>query len=306
MVVEVLRQQKKTVWKRQWPLYAMITAPALLLLIYSYGPMFGVIMSFQKFEPTLGFFRSKWVGLDNFRRLLQMPDIWNVVGNTFFIATMKIVLGTAAAILVAILLNELSQRVFKRSIQTIIYAPYFLSWVILGGIFREMLSRDGLINSFLGLLGMQPVAFLGDPAVFPWVIIVTDLWQMTGFNAIVYLAAITNISPSLYEAAAIDGAGRWKQVWRITLPCIGSYIALMTILNMGYILNAGLDQILMLYSPSVYSTGDVIDTWVYRAGLKNAQYSLASTVGLLRSVVSCVLVSLSYWIAKKKWDYNVF
>lgn len=305
-VVKELKVKKKSNWKRQWPLYAMIAVPALLLLIYSYGPMFGIVMSFQKFEPTLGFFRSKWVGMENFKRLVHMPDIWLIVRNTFFIATMKILLGTIAAIIVAILLNELTQRFFKRSVQTIIYAPYFLSWVILGGIFREMLSRDGLMNGFLGLMGMQPVNFLGDSSVFPWVVILTDLWQMTGFNAIVYLAAITNISPSLYEAAAMDGAGRWKQVMKITIPGISSYIALMTILNMGYILNAGLDQILMLYSPSVYSTGDVIDTWVYRAGLKSAQYSLASTVGLLRSIVSCVLVSLSYYIAKKKWDYNVF
>lgn len=293
-------------FKRQWPLYAMIAIPVILVVIYSYGPMFGIVMSFQKFEPTLGFFKSEWVGLANFERLMQLPDIWNVIGNTFFIAIMKIILGTVAAILTAILLNEITHRAFKRSVQTIIYAPYFLSWVILGGIFREMLSRDGLVNSMLANFGIESIPFLSDPAIFPWVIILTDLWQMTGFNAIVYLAAITNVNPTLYEAAAIDGAGRLKQTFKITIPCISTYIVLMVILNMGSVLNAGMDQILMLYSPIVYSTGDVIDTWVYRAGLKDAQYSLASTVGLLRSVVSFVLVSLSYFIAKKKAGYNVF
>lgn len=284
----------------------MIALPALLLLVYSYGPMLGIVMSFQRFEPTLGFFRSEWVGLDNFKRLFQLPDIFNVVRNTFFIAIMKIVIGTIAAIVVAILLNEITSKVFKRSVQTIIYAPYFLSWVILGGIFRELLARDGLLNNLIVAMGGESVAFLGDANAFPWIVILTDLWQMTGFNAIVYIAAITNVNPTLYEAAAMDGASRLKRVFLVTIPGIAPYIVLMIILNMGYILNAGLDQILMLYSPSVYSTGDVIDTWVYRAGLKDSQYSLASTVGLLRSVVSFVLVSLSYYIAKKKADYNVF
>ncbi len=293
-------------FKRQIPLYLMMLPPFLLVLIYSYGPMFGLVMAFQDFEPTLGFFGSEWVGLDNFERLMQIPDIWGVVRNTFFIATMKILMGMICAIIVAILLNELGNKVYKRTVQTIIYAPYFLSWVILGGIFREFLARDGLFNLILSQVGIPSVNYLGEAAAFPWVIIITDLWQNTGFNAIVYLAAITNINPTLYEAAAIDGAGRFNQVMKITIPGIMPYIILMLILNMGYVLNAGLDQILMLYSPSVYSTGDVIDTWVYRAGLKDNQYSLAAAVGLLRSLVSFVLVSASYLIAKKKFGYNVF
>lgn len=293
-------------FKRQIPLYLMMLPPFLLVLIYSYGPMFGLVMAFQDFEPTLGFFGSEWVGLDNFERLMQIPDIWGVVRNTFFIATMKILMGMICAIIVAILLNELGNKVYKRTVQTIIYAPYFLYWVILGGIFREFLARDGLFNLILSQVGIPSVNYLGEAAAFPWVIIITDLWQNTGFNAIVYLAAITNINPTLYEAAAIDGAGRFNQVMKITIPGIMPYIILMLILNMGYVLNAGLDQILMLYSPSVYSTGDVIDTWVYRAGLKDNQYSLAAAVGLLRSLVSFVLVSASYLIAKKKFGYNVF
>lgn len=299
-------KKKNSLMAKQWPLYVMIAVPALLVLVYSYGPMFGLVMTFQRFEPAMGFFKSRWVGLENFRRVMAIPDIWEVVRNTLFIASMKIALGTVAAIIVAVLLNEITGVLFKRSVQTIIYAPYFLSWVILGGVFRELLSHDGLVNLLLGRLGMQPASFLGDPAVFPWVLIVTDLWQMTGFNAIVYLAAIAGVSPTLYEAAAMDGAGRAKQVMKITLPGISSYIVLMTVLNLGYILNAGFDQILMLYSPSVYSTGDVIDTWVYRSGLQNGQYSLAATVGLLRSIVSLALVSISYYTAKKKFDYNIF
>ncbi|MDR1173926.1 MAG: ABC transporter permease subunit [Treponema sp.] len=298
--------EKKGRFVKQWPLFVMMAFPALLLLIYSYGPMFGLVMVFQRFEPARGFFRSAWIGLGNFRRVFAMPDLWQITFNSFFIAVMKIFLGTVAAILTAILLNELTGTLFKRTIQTVIYAPYFLSWVILGGVFRELLSRDGLLNMGLGLFGTEPVNFLGAPAIFPWVLISTELWQMTGFNAIIYLAAIIGIDPTLYEAAAIDGAGRVKQILKIMLPGIMSYIILMAVLNMGYILNAGFEQILMLYSPSVYSTGDVIDTWVYRAGLVNAQYSLASTVGLLRSLVGFVLITFSYWLAKKKWNYSIF
>lgn len=301
-----MKKSRSAYLKRQIPLFVMMALPALLVLIYAYGPMAGLVMVFQKFQPAQGFFGSEFVGLANFDRIFQLPDIGTIVWNTLFIATMKIVLGMIAAILVAILLNELQSKVFKRSVQTIIYAPYFLSWVILGGIFREILSRDGMVNQLLGTLGVSSINFLGEAAIFPWVLILTDLWQMTGFNAIVYLAAITNIDPTLYEAAAIDGAGRFKQVMKITVPGIMTYIILMMILNMGSVLNAGQDQILMLYSPSVYSTGDVIDTWVYRAGLKDAQYSLAAAVGFLRSIVSLVLVSASYLIAKKKFDYNVF
>ena len=298
------KKEKRLV--KQWPLFVMMAFPALLIFVYSYGPMFGLIMVFQRFEPARGFFKSAWIGLANFRRVFAMLDLGQVVFNSFFIAIMKIILGTIAAILIAILLNELSGTFFKRTVQTIIYAPYFLSWVILGGVFRELLARDGLINMGIGLLGREPVNFLGTPGLFPGVLIATDLWQMTGFNAIIYLAAIMGISPTLYEAAAIDGAGRFKQIMKIMIPGIMSYIILLAVLNMGYILNAGFEQILMLYSPSVYSTGDVIDTWVYRAGLINAQYSLAATVGLLRSLVSFVLITFSYWLAKKKWNYSIF
>jgi putative aldouronate transport system permease protein len=298
--------EKDRLFAKQWPLFVMMLFPAFLVFVYSYGPMFGLVMVFQRFEPVRGFQGSMWIGLDNFKRVFAMPDLWQVVFNSFFIAIMKIVLGTAAAIITAVLLNELTGIFFKRAVQTIIYAPYFLSWVILGGIFREFLSRDGLVNRGLGVLGMEPVNFLGTPALFPWALVFTELWQMTGFNAIIYLAAIIGIDPGLYEAAAIDGAGRFKQIMKIMIPGIMNHIILMAVLNMGSILNAGFEQILMLYSPSVYSTGDVIDTWVYRAGLVNAQYSLAAAVGLLRSLVSFALITLSWRIARKKWNYSIF
>ena len=298
--------RRPVITRRSLPLYLMILPPALLALIYCYGPMFGLVMAFQKFEPAMGFLKSQWVGWANFQRIFSMPDIKEVVWNTFYIAIWKIVVETLAAILVAILLNEVRSRRYKRLVQTTIYFPYFLSWVILGGILRDVMARDGLMNVVLGYLGFKPIVLLANAKLFPWTLVWTETWQQTGFGTIVFLAAIANINPSLYEAAAMDGAGRIKQTWYITLPGMSPTIILMVVLSMGYILNAGFEQILMLYSPVVYGTGDVIDTWVYRAGLKGAQYSLGAAVGLFRSVVSFVMVSLSYWIAYKVADYRIF
>lgn len=292
--------------RKQLALYTMLILPVVVLFIYAYLPMFGVVMAFQRFEPSLGFFRSKWVGLENFHRLLFIPDVKQVVLNTLFIASMKIAIETVAAIVVAILLNEILSKAFRRVVQTIIYFPYFLSWVILGGIFRDMLSREGLINVLLGKLGIKPIVFLSKASLFPYLLVGTETWQVTGFGTIVFLAAITTIDPTLYEAAVMDGAGRFKQILYITIPGIKSTIILMVTLSLGYILNAGFEQVLMLYSPLVYSTGDVIDTWVYRMGLQQSQYSLASAIGLFRSVVSLILISVSYYLSRKISDHRIF
>lgn len=292
--------------RREIPLFLMVLPPTVMMLIYCYGPMFGLVMAFQKFTPVNGFLGSAWVGLDNFRKIFTMPDVPQVIGNTFFIAALKIIFDTLAAIAVAILLNEIISRRFRKTVQTIIYFPYFLSWVILGGVMRDILATDGLVNIFLGSLGIGPIGFLTNEAIFPWTLVATELWQITGFGTIVFLAAIVGIDPGLYEASKIDGAGRLRQLWHITLPGMSVTIVLMLILSMGSILNAGFDQILNLYSPMVYKTGDVIDTWVYRIGLRQAQYSLATAFGLFRSLVSLVMMTLAYIIAYKKFDYRVF
>lgn len=292
--------------KGRMELWIMIIPVLILLLIYNYGPMFGLVMAFQDFKPALGFFHSKWVGMENFKFIFSLPDVPQVIWNTLRIAVLKIVFETVAAIVTAVLLNEIRQKWFKRTVQTIVYFPYFLSWVILAGIFRDILASDGLVNVLLGHIGVDPVPFLSSPKIFPWVLVFTEVWQVTGFNTIVYLAAITAISPALYEAAAIDGAGRIKQTWYVTIPSMLPTIMVMLILSLGSILNAGFDQVLNLYSPAVYATGDVIDTWVYRAGLQDAQYSIGAAFGLFRSVVSFIMVSVSYWIAYKKADYRIF
>jgi len=291
---------------RELPLHLMLIPGVIATVIFAYGPMVGVVMAFQKYIPAFGILGSEWVGLDNFRYIMGIPDISQVVFNTIRIAGMKIVFGTVYTIGLALLLNEIGSRLFKRSVQTIIYLPYFLSWIILGGVLRDILALDGLVNQFISFLGFEPKLFLGDSGLFPYLLVLTDSWQNAGFGTIVYLAALTNISPTLYEAASIDGAGYIRRMWHITLPGLKSIIVLLLTLSLGSILNAGFDQVFVLYSPMVFSTGDIIDTWVYRAGLVNAQFSVAAAVGLFKSLVSVILVSTSYYLAYKHADYTIF
>ena len=219
----------------------------------------------------------------------------------------KIFFGTLLAIATALLLNECRCKFFKKSVQTVIYFPYFISWIILAGILTDMLSpTKGIVNQLIMVFGGDPIYFLGDNKYFRGTLIVSDIWKNFGYNSVVYLAAITGIDMSLYEAAAIDGAGRWKQTLHVTLPGISVIIILMIILNMGNLLNAGFDQVFNLYSPGVYETGDIIDTMVFRLGIQQGQMSPSTAVGLLKSGVSLFLISLSYYIADKKFDYKIF
>ena len=263
-------------------------------------------MAFQKFVPAKGFgFPVDWPG--HFRYIFNMPNIWNVICNTVFIAVMKITANLVVPIIFALLLNEVRKNAFKRTIQTIIYFPHFLSWVILGGILIDVLSpTSGIANEFLGLFGIKPIYFLGNAKWFPFTLVITNTWKEFGYNTIVYLAALTSIDPTLYEAAVVDGAGRMKQTWHITLPGILPIVTLMSVLSLGNILNAGFDQVFNLYSPSVYSTGDIIDTLVYRIGMVEAQFSVSAAVGLFKSVISFVLVVISNKLANKYAGYRVF
>jgi len=295
-------------FRRQLPLYLMLLPGIIVVFIYSYIPMIGIIIAFQRFIPARGLFGpQEWVGLGNFRYMLTLPDTYKILRNTIFIAGMKIISGLSVPIIIALLLNEVRREWFKRSVQTIIYLPHFLSWVIFAGILIDILSpSEGIVNKILESVGIRPIYFLGDPKWFPYTMVITDLWKNFGFSTIVYLAALTNISPTLYEAAEIDGANRWQQTWYITLPGMRPIIVLLATLSLGSILNAGFEQIFNLYSPQVYDTGDIIDTFVYRIGLIQAQYGLATAVGLFKSVVSFILISFSYYLAYRFADYRIF
>jgi len=292
---------------REWPLHIMLLPGVILTIIFSYVPIAGVVIAFQKFVPAKGIFESNWIGFDNFVYVFNLPSFGNVLWNTVFIAVMKIVAGLIVPIIVALLLNEVVGKLFKRTIQTIIYFPYFLSWVILGGILIDILSpSSGIVNDVVKLLGFEPVFFLGNDKWFPFTLVISDTWKEFGYSTIVYLAALTAIDQHLYEAAIVDGANRWKQTLHITIPGMMPIVMLMTVLSLGNVLNAGFDQVFNLYSPMVYSTGDIIDTFVYRLGLLQAQYGVATAVGLFKSVIAFGLIVLSNFLANRYAGYRIF
>lgn len=299
-------QRKKKNWQKDWQLHLMILPGLLFILIFKYMPLGGITIAFKEFLPGKGIWGSPWVGLENFEYMLALPDTKRVMWNTLFIAAAKILINFPVPIIISILLNEVKNHRFKRSVQTIIYLPYFISWVILAGIIQDLFAKEGLINQFLGIFGAEPVFFLGNKYAFLGVLIGTDVWKNFGYNTVVYLAAITGIDETLYEAAKIDGANRFQQIWNVTLPGIAPIVVLMMILNLGNVLNAGFEQIFNLYNPLVYETADIIDTLVYRISLVEANYSLGTAVGLLKSVVSFILIVTSYKIANKYSDYTVF
>lgn len=294
--------------KREYPLHLMVLPSLILLILFSYIPMVGIKIAFEKFIPAKGFWGTqRFIGLDNFRFVLSMPTTYTVLRNTLFIALAKIVLGLAVPIVFALLLNEIRSICFKRTLQTIVYFPNFLSWVIMAGILMDMLSPQyGIVNELIKACGGQPIFFLGNSKWFPGTVIVTDVWKNFGFKSVIYIAAMTSIDPGLYEAATIDGASRLKQTFYVTLPGIRMIVILMTVLSLGDVLNAGFDQVYNLINPRVYDTGDIIDTLVYRMGLIDAQYGPATAVGLFKSLVSFVLISSSYFVANKWFGYRIF
>ena len=294
--------------KRELPLHLMLIAPLLVIFVFSYVPMAGIVIAFQRFIPARGLFGDqKWVGFENFTYVFQLPSVLRALKNTIVIAFLKIVFGQLTPIAFALLINELINVKLKKAIQTSIYLPHFLSWVILAGVLIDILSpRYGLLNRLLGGFGIEPVFFLGDNDWFQFTMVVTHVWKEFGFGTIIYLAAITTIDPQQYEAAHIDGASRWRQMWHITLPGMTMIIVLIAVLNLGDVLNAGFEQIFNLYSPQTYESGDILDTLIYRLGLLEAQFGPSTAIGLFKSVVSLLFISVSYVLAYRLADYRVF
>lgn len=300
--------RKKRFLQETWPFHLMLLPAVILVFLFNYLPMFGVVMAFQDFKPWSGFFNSRWVGLDHFEAIFSRKDSIQVIWNTFVIASLKIVFIILVPVMFALLLNEIRNTFFKRSVQTFVYLPHFLSWVILGGILVDLLSPEsGPINLILkNTFGIQPIFFLGDGNWFRFTVVVSHIWKEFGFGAIVYLAALAGINPNLYEAAEVDGASRWQQTIYITLPALTPIILVCTTLELNNILSAGFDQIFNLYNPLVYDKGDIIDTFVYRVGLIGQQMGFSAAIGLFKSVVSLVLVVLVYRTAYKAAGYRIF
>jgi len=293
--------------KLQQRYYHLMMMPGVvLLIIFNIIPMFGLILAFQKFVPAKGVFGSSFVGLYNFKLLFMYSAAKQAILNTLIIASAKIVLGVIVPVSFAVLLNEVKSVFFKRTVQTIIYLPNFLSWVILAIMFNNIFSYNGIANKFIALFNAEPQLFMVSNRYFRQILIGTDVWKTFGYGAIIYLAAITTIDPNMYEAAAIDGAGRWRRIFHIVLPSIAPIVVLMTLLSLGNILNAGFDQVYNMYSTLVYETGDIIDTYVYRMGLEKLQYSFGTAVGLFKSVVSFILLASAYKLAQHFTDYSFF
>lgn len=292
--------------KKEYLLHLMLLPGVIATLIYAYGPMAGLVMAFQQFEPLSGFFKSDFVGLDNFRYVFNLPDFNQVIWNTVIISLLKMVLFLLVPLILALLLNEVTKRWFSRVIQSAIFLPFFLSWTVLGGVIIELFSLNGPINGLLSEAGASPIMFMLDNDWFRGIVIGSDVWKGMGYNMIVMLAAIVGINATLYEAAEVDGAGRWKQAIHITLPGMAPILVLLGVLSLGGILNAGFEQILIMYNPTVYEGADIIDTFVYRLGIFSQQFGPASAIGLFKSVISLGLVSITYYAAYKYNNYRIF
>jgi putative aldouronate transport system permease protein len=301
--------KRKTKWNMNlnWGLHAMLIPGVLLTGLFAYVPMGGMAIAFQDFKPWLGIIGSKWVGFDNFLRFFSNPYSTRVLMNTLAIAVLKIAFGLIVPISFALQLNEIRQNKVKRAVQTMVYLPHFLSWVILAGILKDVLSVDGgVVNRILAMLGRGPVFFFGDGNWFRVAVIVSDIWKEFGFSTIIYLAALTGIDSALYEAAMIDGAGRWKQTINITIPSISAIVIVMLTLSLGNVLNAGFDQIYNMYTPMVYDKADIIDTFVYRTAIIQANMSYGAAVGIFKSFIAMILIVASYKLADRFAGYRIF
>ena len=296
----------KNYWKLNKELYFWMIPGLVFLIIFKYIPMFGIVISFQDYNIFKGVSGSEWVGFANFAKLFNSPDFYKVFTNTLIISFMKIFLLFPLPILVALVLNEIKNMLFKRTVQTIIYMPHFLSWVIVSGLFVTILSSNGMVNKVMEMFGLEPISFMMNSKYFRGVLIFTAGWKEFGWNTIIYLAAIASVDPMLYEAAKIDGAGRIKQIIHITIPSITSTIALLFILKLGHVLEAGFTQVLVMYNPVVYDVADIIETYVYRMGISKMEYSFSTAVGLFKSVVGFILVISGNMLSKKFFNKSIW
>ncbi|MCP1308843.1 ABC transporter permease [Paenibacillus tyrfis] len=281
-------------------LYLLLLPGMLFIIVFKYIPMYGLVIAFQEYNILQGVGGSDWVGLYQFEKLFTMLDFTNVFKNTLIISTLKLIWGFPAPIVLALLLNEVKQLVFQRFVQTVVYLPHFISWVIFSGIIIIFLNPvDGLVNQVMGWFGGEPIDFLIEKSYFRSILVATDIYKEVGWGTIIYLAAISGINPQLYEAAIVDGAGRFRQMWNITLPSIRHVIVILFILSLGNILDAGFLQTLLLYNPLVMDVADIIDTYVYRKGIVDASYSLGAAAGVFKSVIALILVAASNQLAKR-------
>ncbi len=289
------------IWNDRF-LYLFVVPGVIWFLVFCYQPMYGLLIAFKDYDIVKGVFHSEWVGLKYFTDFFYDYNFNSIMINTIAISLLKLIIGFPAPIILALMLNELRSRTFKRMSQTIFYLPFFVSWVVVSGIWYELLTFDegGIVNTFLmnvGLIG-EPILWFGKPEYFWGLVVASDIWKGIGWGSIIYLAALSGVNSELYEASVMDGANRWRQTWHITLPGIRSAILILFILSVGSILNAGFDQIYVMQNPAVMERAQIIDTYVMTTGIFKANYSIATAVGLFKSVVGLIMLLLVNWVVK--------
>jgi len=297
---------KKRVWRNKW-LYVMLLPGILYFLIFKYWPMYGLIISFQNYKPFKGILGSEWVGFAHFQRLFTEPDFFQILTNTLMLFAMNLVFYFPVPIILALMLNEVRHSFFKRFFQTLVYIPHFMSWVIIVSITYVMLTMDGgIINEVLVLFGFEKINFLLSPEWFRPTYILQVIWREAGWGTIIYLAAIASIDPQQYEAARMDGAGHFRQIWHITLPAIRGVIIILLILKIGHVLDLGFEHIYLMLNSMNRGVAEIIDTYVYTAGLQQGQFSYSTAIGFFKSLIGLVLVMLVNKLADKMGEDGVY
>ena len=286
-----IRNQKD--WKQNWSVYLLFLPAVVLFGTFNYAPMFGIIMAFENFKPTKGFFGSKWVGFENFIDLFSSEEFFQVFRNTIGMAFMNLTIGFIFPLVLALLLSELTSRKFRRVVQTVSYMPYFVATVVVCTLITNFVDTNGIITDILVAFGAERENLLANSKYFWWINTFSEVWQGMGYGSIVYVAAIANINPNLYEAAAMDGANRWHRMLNITLPGVLPTVITMFTLRVGLVFVTGFDKVLLLYSPSIYDTADCLSTYTYRYGIANGNYSLSAAAGLFQSVIATALLIIS-------------
>lgn len=297
---------RKQLWKSRY-MYAFVLPGVLYFIIYKYIPLLGSIIAFQKFSPFQGFFHSQWVGFANFTRIFENTEVIQVLINTLTLSFLQIAFAFPVPILLAMMLNEVRLDLVKRIIQSIVYLPHFLSWVVIIGVVTLFLRSDGLLNSFLySTFGIKPILYMQIPELFKPLLVLEVIWKESGWGTIIFLAALAGVSTELYEAAIIDGANRWRRMWHITLPAIRSTIVILLILRLGTVLDNGFEQIFLMLNPYVEQVGNVLDTYVYYKGIQQADFSFATAVGLFKSFIGFILIIAANRLAKRFGEDGVY
>lgn len=304
---EIPIHKNKNYFLKHWQLYSMILPGVLFFIVFKYIPLGGIVIAFQDYNVFNGIFNSPWVGLKHFRNLFEYPEFYEILRNTIFISLYQLILGFPAPIILALLLNEVRKMKFKQTVQTIVYLPHFLSWVIVGGLVISFMSpTTGLINEVIKWFGGEPIFFMQEPQFFRSIIVGSGIWKEIGWGTIIYLAAMAGINPELYEAAEVDGAGKFRQAISITIPSILPTIVVLLLLRIGNILDLGFEQIYMLLNPLVWETGEVFDTYIYRVGLLGGQYSYTTAIGLFKSIVGLILLVGANKLSKRMTGNSIY